>query len=120
MQQGAQRRYLLGAGLTLLLAQHIVRNHNRDIPVPMKIEAVVGAGAVAEVWKGVAVELGSDRSVTFTGRCRRRCSVNHLAYRIVSGGVAEGSEGVNEPLRRMARLSPLVGWRNEGCGHQLE
>ena len=58
----------------------------------MKIDAVVGAGAVADVWKGVAVELGSDKSVTFTGRWRRRCSVNHFAYINVSENVAGGSK----------------------------
>ena len=44
----------------------------------MKIEAV-GAGDDADVWNGVAVEFGSERSSTLTGRCKRRDSVKNLA-----------------------------------------
>lgn len=38
------------------------------LPVPMKILAGGGAAAFAPVWKGVAVELGSESIWTRTGR----------------------------------------------------
>jgi hypothetical protein len=48
-------------------------------PVPMKIVAGGGALPFALVWKGVAVDVGSESITTRTGRCRRRDSVKNLA-----------------------------------------
>ena len=47
----------------------------------MKIVAV-GAGEDEVVWKGVAVELGSESRSTLTGRCKRRDSVKNLDCQI--------------------------------------
>jgi hypothetical protein len=45
----------------------------------MNIDAGGGGALVAPAWNGVAVEVGSDRMITRTGRCSSLDSVKNFA-----------------------------------------
>jgi hypothetical protein len=58
---------------------HFNKSWIMNPPVPMKMLAVGADGAAPLLWNGdAAVEPGSESSVAFTERCRRRVSVKYL------------------------------------------
>lgn len=80
------------------------------------MKMLAGGGAVFVLPKGVTVELGTERIVTFTARWRSRLSVKNLAFILIYNelGISNYVNYNIPPLPKVLRV-PLVLKMHEHC-----